>query len=302
MLHFDKATLPWVDRETFAEEAARRAESGSLDAATTEQMRFWNENGYLKLSGALSHDLVDDLIGEYEAAWRDRPANASLLVEGAGVQTFAEVAPRETLTHHHYRALDFHEVSPAARRIMFHPSIVAALTAIFDQAPVGMQSLLFEYGSEQAAHQDFPYVVAHHLSHLVGCWIALEDVDDDNGPLFYFPGSHRLPLFDWGEGRLIWDGQDWTKIDDFAEYLTRASVDAGIEKLVLHAKKGDVLLWHSALAHGGSAVNDRERSRMSFVIHYSTREGYPRDRRWPDKEPTLRDFGGGFLYGEPAAD
>jgi ectoine hydroxylase-related dioxygenase (phytanoyl-CoA dioxygenase family) len=28
---------------------------------------------------------------------------------------------------------------------------------------------------------------------MCGVWVALEDVDAGNGPLFYYPGSQRLP-------------------------------------------------------------------------------------------------------------
>jgi ectoine hydroxylase-related dioxygenase (phytanoyl-CoA dioxygenase family) len=30
---------------------------------------------------------------------------------------------------------------------------------------------------------------------MVGVWVALEDIDSSNGPLIYYPGSHRLPIF-----------------------------------------------------------------------------------------------------------
>jgi phytanoyl-CoA hydroxylase len=33
-------------------------------------------------------------------------------------------------------------------------------------------------------------------------------------------------------------------------------------------KKGDVMLWHGMLAHGGSTVENRELTRRSMVIHF----------------------------------
>jgi len=30
---------------------------------------------------------------------------------------------------------------------------------------------------------------------MCGVWLALEDIDADNGPLIYYPGSHRGPHF-----------------------------------------------------------------------------------------------------------
>jgi ectoine hydroxylase-related dioxygenase (phytanoyl-CoA dioxygenase family) len=183
--------------------------------------------------------------------------------------------------------------------------VVRHLALIFDQAPVAMQSLFFEYGSEQGLHQDFPYVQAQHLSHLIGCWVALEDVTADSGPLFYYSGSHRLPKYDWGGGSLRFDGQDDGQddgqVEAFEAHLAKACADAGLERVTFHAKKGDVFLWHAALVHGGSAATDRALTRKSFVVHFSTREGYPRDRRWPDQEPILAEINGGFLYRPPPA-
>jgi len=33
------------------------------------------------------------------------------------------------------------------------------------------------------------------LGVLLGAWISLEDMTDDNGPLHYYPGSHKLPYY-----------------------------------------------------------------------------------------------------------
>ena len=295
---FDAQTLPWVDRDSFPAEAERRQGRGQLTAEAREKLDSWRRDGYLYLPGLVSERDIDSLLGEYEEAWQSRPP-IQVLVEGEGSQLFADVAPRETLTHNHFRLLDFHEASGAARNLMFHREIIGHLKLIFDDTPVAMQSLFFEYGSEQATHQDFPYVQAKILSHLVGCWIALEDVGPDNGPLAYYPGSHRVAKYDWGGGSLIWGGQDLDEVPAFEKYLGTACEEAGYEKLTFHAKKGDVFLWHAALVHAGSPVNDSALSRKSLVVHYSSHTGYPRDRRWPLADPKIDEHNGGYLYRQP---
>ena len=297
-LDFDAATLPWIDLPTFPQELDRRLNAGEIDLATAHHLLDWRHQGYLYLPGCLEDARIEALLAEYEQAWEERPP-LKALVEGKGEQNFPDVAPRSELHHHHFRVLDLQDVSEAARQAMFHPQIVHSLRAIFDQVPVAMQSIFFEYGSEQGAHQDFPYVQAQILSHLVGCWIALEDVGPDNGPLFYYPGSHRLSKYDWGDGKLTWNGQSHEEVVQFEQDLARRCEAAGLEKLTFHAKKGDVFLWHAALVHGGTAVNDHDLSRKSFVGHFSTREAYPRDRRWPEVEPQVVDINGGVLYAKP---
>jgi ectoine hydroxylase-related dioxygenase (phytanoyl-CoA dioxygenase family) len=298
-LDFEAASLPWVDRDSFPAEIDRRRAAGELSAADAELVERWRRQGYLHLAGAVEEALVDRLLAEYEEAWRTRPA-VRMLVEGEGVVPMARVRPRDELGHHHYRILDFQDVSETARRMMLHPGIVGPLRLILDQAPVAMQSLFFEYGSEQRIHQDFPYVQAEIPSHLAASWVACDEVGPDNGPLFYFPGSHRLPKFDWGEGRLLFDGADPERVAAFEAYLESECGRLGFERQTLAAKKGDVFLWHAALAHGGSPARDRGLTRRSLVTHYSSPSAYRRDRRFPDREPEVLRLNGGMLYLAPS--
>jgi hypothetical protein len=68
---------------------------------------------------------------------------------------------------------------------------------------------------------------------------------------------------------------------------------------VVLARKGDVFLWHGALAHSGSPSKDPERTRRAFVVHYSTPQAYPCDRRAPGQPPRRQAHGGGWVYENP---
>lgn len=61
--------------------------------------------------------------------------------------------------------------------------------------------------------------------------------------------------------------------------------------------KGDLLIWHSALVHGGMPRNDPALTRRSIVSHYTTREGYPYDRRDPNGTSHVLERNGGIYYG-----
>jgi phytanoyl-CoA hydroxylase len=298
MLEFDRDTLPRIDRADFLIDLQRAVAAGDTSVETANELRHFQEQGYLHVPGAIDAGLLDRLRAEYDEAWRVR-APLKALIEGHGVVDLAEAPQRDGLEHHHYRLMDFQDWSETAREIMLQPAIVGRLAEMFGETPVAMQSLLFEYGSEQGTHQDFPYVQAEKRSHLVGVWVALEDVDDSNGPLFYYPGSHRRPKFDFGGGSLVFDGKDESRIADFERFLETETC-AGLERVTLRAKKGDVLFWHAALVHGGSPAVDRGRTRLSFVCHYSSASGYPRDRRAPHVEPLRWERNGGVLYLLPA--
>ncbi|MDA8019013.1 MAG: phytanoyl-CoA dioxygenase family protein [Thermoanaerobaculia bacterium] len=299
-LDFDPQTLPWVDRDDFESQLQERLAAGRLDENEASMLRDWRRDGYVVLPGKMDEELVSELLADYERYWHERPQVLRLLVQDLGETRFPDVPPREELVHHHYRVQDIQDASRAARHMMLHARVVRALQLIFDDTPVAMQSLFFEYGSEQRTHQDFPYVQAQELSHLVGCWMACDTVNDDNGPLFYYPGSHRLPKYDWG-GRLVYKSEEdeVAKIDQFADHLEAEADSAGMERKIFHAERGDVFLWHGALAHGGSPVRDTTPTRRSLVVHYSTRTGYPRDRRAAHLEPRPFKRNGGMLYQLP---
>ncbi|HEX7252701.1 MAG TPA: phytanoyl-CoA dioxygenase family protein [Thermoanaerobaculia bacterium] len=294
-LDFEEQTLPWIDRTKSGTELKRRVSAGQISAQEAELLERWNRDGFLFLPEVVTAELIDALWRDYERAWVERPI-CNILVEGAGVIPFADARPRSELGHHHYRINDFHNLSEAGSLILMNPTILRLVHLILDDVPVAMQSLTFEYGSEQRCHQDFPFVKSGVLSSLVGSWVASEDVTPENGPLFYYRGSHRIPKFSF-DGELAFDGRKPELIDAYEAYLDAECRERGLEKVVQQMRKGDVVLWHAALVHGGTPVLDRARTRKSFVSHYSTRTAYARDQRNPaDPNPRSRELNGGIYY------
>ena len=115
---------------------------------------------------------------------------------------------------------------------------------------------------------------AERPADLLAAWIALEDIAPDSGPLMYVPGSHRLPYYQFEPGRYVHDfardgepgilaAQKWD------EEQCRA---VGIAPTPFLAKRGDVLIWHHSLLHGGSVLENPSRTRKSFVVHFTRRD------------------------------
>ena len=179
-----------------------------------------------------------------------------------------------------------------------HPRIVAFLRHLFRDTPVGMQTLTFLHGSEQVWHQDYAFVVSSIPSHLAASWIALEDVSQEAGPLGYYPGSHTIRKFDWGNG-LFLTPESSRDENDFARHIEAECRRMNLREEVLLARKGDVFIWHAALAHRGTPATRHGLTRKSFVTHYSSAKGYPRDRRRPEAKPTKYRINGGLVYGDP---
>jgi ectoine hydroxylase-related dioxygenase (phytanoyl-CoA dioxygenase family) len=139
---------------------------------------------------------------------------------------------------------------------------------------VAFQTINFLQGSSQRAHSDSIHMTTYPLGYLIAVWIALEDTNMENGPLFYYPGSHRLPYllnhdFNEGETALTLGKKDYPDYEDALEALINKN---HFEKKIFLAKKGDVFIWHANLVHGGLPVLDRELTRKSMVIHYYAKD------------------------------
>lgn len=55
------------------------------------------------------------------------------------------------------------------------------------------QSINFLEGSNQRTHSDFVHMTTFPTGNIIAIWVALEDMTLENGPLHYYPGSHKLP-------------------------------------------------------------------------------------------------------------
>ena len=103
---------------------------------------------------------------------------------------------------------------------------------------------------------------------ICGAWIACEDIDEGAGPLVYHPGSHRRAAFHG------FDRYPMTNLRTVAPDVAAAyqhHVDGAAEQSEPHhflARKGDVLLWHGMLIHGGSPLTTPGLTRKSYVLHY----------------------------------
>ncbi len=150
------------------------------------------------------------------------------------------------------------------------PKLVELLSSLIGNEVELFQSINFLMGSEQRTHSDSIHMTTYPLGGLLGVWIALEDVGPDNGPLHYYPGSQQLPYYlnsDYdNEGNLLFIGdKDYT---EYEKMLERKIMEHHIEKRVFSAKKGDILIWHANLMHGGEPHLDKTKTRKSMVFHY----------------------------------
>ena len=147
--------------------------------------------------------------------------------------------------------------------------LLELLSSIIHENVKLFQSINFKMGSEQHTHSDSIHMTTFPLGGLLGVWIALEDIELDNGPLHYYPGSHQLPYYlneDYNnEGNFFLIGaKDYSQYEKMIEEKISEN---SIEKKVFTAKKGDLLIWHANLFHGGEPHLNKTKTRKSMVLH-----------------------------------
>ncbi len=163
------------------------------------------------------------------------------------------------------RVQDAWRENPDIRALAIAPKVLRILELLYHRKPIAFQTLNFRKGSEQKTHSDTLHFHSVPRKFLAAAWIPLEDVDEKNGPLHVYPGSHRLPAFepqDFG----IRSGTDFYPLYERA--IGRYIESAGLKKRIIVMKKGEALLWAGNLLHGGEKILDTTRTRMSQVNHY----------------------------------
>lgn len=132
------------------------------------------------------------------------------------------------------------------------------------------QSINFKTGSNQRTHSDAIHMSTFPRGRMIAVWVSLEDMSLENGPLHYYPGSHRLPYVmneDFGNASSRW----WLGPKEYSDYEDRIAEiieEKKLKKDVFVAQKGDVLIWHANILHGGEKVVDPDSTRKSVVFHY----------------------------------
>ncbi|MBM3667138.1 MAG: phytanoyl-CoA dioxygenase family protein [Actinobacteria bacterium] len=223
---------PWFMSPFFERELADR----ELDAKTEAMVRDFSERGYVVLDdlGVDFDELCERAIGDLAARHRDSEGEFN-------------------------RIQDAWTVSDAVRSLALAPNVLSVLEALYGRRPIPFQTLNFLRGSQQLTHSDSFHFHSFPKHYMCGVWIALEDLHEANGPLHYYPGSHRLPDYEaFGPG----------KHDEFVAYIAHLIAGLGLEKEQATLRRGQALVWSANLLHGGDPVADADSTRLSQVTHY----------------------------------
>jgi hypothetical protein len=251
--------FPWLDRPGAEAEIAKRETAATLTAQEAEQLRSWRINGYLILDKLVEDDLLDEVWTAYQSA-----------IDNGTIQ----LQPEQISSDDPWpgRCLDPHLKVPEICPVMRHPKILRWIHLLMDRPPAPFQTITCHKGSQQGVHSDSIHMTTYPLGYLTAAWIAFEDIHPDSGPLVYYPGSHRLPYVfsrDLGIDENNFRENGYKAYTELYEPCIQGIIrERELEPHHFMAKKGDVLIWHANLLHGGSPRKNPRLSRRALVCHY----------------------------------
>lgn len=254
----------WPDLPNAADIIQGKLELGQISAQQAEKLRCWVQNGYVILENAIPSAIIDRAALDFNRAFAG--GFPELKFECHAVSR-GHINWQPELNLHPAKALDIHHFSPAIRPLIFADAIAEFLGLIFESKTFASQTLGFLRGSAQV-----PYTIPRQFA---ATWVALEDVTIGAGELFYYPGSHRFADFIYQANyKSVYEAQRMTgdtdlgpQVECHVRSLEERAEQHGIPKMTFAAKKGDALVWHADLVHGGNPVS-RVTTRKSIVTHY----------------------------------
>jgi phytanoyl-CoA hydroxylase len=223
----------------------------------------FERDGFLVLEGHFSPHQIDRAVSAIRGLLDQRPNEVVVDSLKTGRTTFwAQADKREVRS---FRFNDLFLMREEVRDLALEPELASILGSLLGEPPVLFGSRNLRKGPSETIHIDSLYTTPRTPHSLIAAWIALEDVHPEAGPLVYYPGSHRIPLYRFN------DGTHHASPDEEADWFDYVDVQIrlrGLRERKFMARKGDVLIWHADLVHGGSPVRDLGRTRSSMVCHY----------------------------------
>jgi len=251
----------WVDRADAPAVLMRKLRQGDVSRRDAEALRHYIERGYVVFPRAVESPVVDEYLEFFEDAWREPPA-------GIYAHSQGQVLPlSRSLYDRVAKVSDLHYYYPRAQRIVFASPVLRFLEQVYERPPVVFQSMSMRKGSEESLHIDTgPLTLTEPLG-LAASWIALEDVKAGSGEFQFVPGSHALPEI-LNNGVSKGHNGDMGAYYQVLQSTLRECEARGLKTEYFMAKKGDVLIWHADLMHGGAKIADPGLTRKSLICHF----------------------------------
>lgn len=218
-------------------------------------------NGFTIIKNGIDINLIDKVVNEFDY-WTSLSEN--------GFVKFNKD-----------RVTNFHIYSENTKNLVTNNYVNDILKTLFNKEQVVYSSLFFREGTSQHYHRDTPHFYTNPINQYYGVWYALEDVNVNAGPLKYYIGSHKLhdpigyDIFNEvykNEINKVLDAHDYRCILEYNKLIEDLCKENNLlcvdeNNCINKINKGDIIIWHPKLLHGGSDIIDPTLTRYSMVTH-----------------------------------
>ena len=227
---------------------------------TAEQVRSYEENGYLVLERHLPSDVIDAAKAELA---RFREMARGLEASDAVLDLEDSHTPNDPRVR---RVKHPHRNSAVVRDLMLSDRILAPVRDLVGPhlrlSTSKLNVKAAQYGALVDWHQDFAFYPQTN-DDVLAVGVMLDDVDAENGPLMVFPGSHRGPICDHHAGGV------------FAGTIDLAAHGLDPRKATkLMAPAGSISIHHARIIHG-SDTNRSSRDRGVIFYEMMAADAFP---------------------------
>jgi ectoine hydroxylase-related dioxygenase (phytanoyl-CoA dioxygenase family) len=231
----------------------------TLETLTFEQDAQFERDGYLILRSFYTRRQIDEIREAFMAQSADGPV--------AGLSEFRkDFGPDDPLSRYprmlHPHAHPELAVGRLAKLYLLDPRLYPILKALMAEEPVAAQSMFYfkpPGARGQELHQDNLYLRVTPGT-CMAAWIAIDDVDAENGGMRVVPGSHRMDI-------ICPEKADLAK--SFSDHYV--PVPDGLTPVRADMEAGDVLFFNGSLIHGSTPNTSATRFRRSLIFHYVPR-------------------------------
>ncbi len=244
---------------------------------TEDQIKFYQEYGYLKVGFTLTPQGVDQMLAECMDAWKAEKMDFD---------------PDKTWLQNAL-LVNIHHKSPLVRDFYFNGPIVDMMVQLIGpNIKAATSQLTFKMRGNTKSfdwHQDNGYGELEPYN-TISTLTALEDVDEDNGCLRIIPGSHK-------EGQI--------DVNDFFNKKRRqqdVSISLDVDEshaIPVPMKAGETLMFHCWTLHQSRGNFSESRDRRILFMRYADADAV---EVYNDRLPRLgRLLRGSTIYPEVAA-
>lgn len=213
---------------------------------SSDDRKKFEESGYVIFDTGIPEPVLDRAIKDFGPFWSGKKTVGVAYADKGRVQ-------------------DGWRVSNACLQIATWPLVLSALRQLYGVEARPFQTLNFPAGTEQLPHSDAIHFNCEPFGRMCGVWVALENVSEKQGPLIYYPGSHKLPEANYPDFGLEADPANYPL---YEKHIQRVIAEHQFKPAYGIINKGQALVWAANLLHGGSARQNKSSSRHSQVTHY----------------------------------